>query len=115
MAGTGAAATMTADLTAITLTFDDLSVLSTGGVDVFTLDMGEAPQPPPYYVTVDGRRFRFTGATYLERGHGAVLPAWVRSEEAAGRLTLFVRRGERLLAYVHDPAETEEDEGEAEE
>ena len=106
------AETMTADPTAITLTFDDLFVLSSGDIDVFAYDMGEAPVAPPYYITVDGRRFRFTGTTFLEKGHGAALPSWVREEEAAGRLALFVRRRERLLAYLHDPAEAEDDEGE---
>ena len=113
--------TMTADPTATTLTFDDLFVLSTGGVDVFVYDMletAELPQQPPYYVTVDGRRFAFSGMTFLEHGHGAVLPRWVREEEAAGHLTLFVRRNERLMGYVHAPAAVDEDdedgEGEAE-
>ncbi len=105
-------AEMTAmDPTRITLSFDDLFVLSTGGVEVFSYDMGTAPTPPPFYITVDGRRFQFTGATFLEKGHGAALPRWVREEEAAGRLAMFVRRNARLLAYVHDPAEAEADEG----
>lgn len=105
------AGTMAVDPTSITLTFDDLFVLATGGVEVFAYDMGTAPAPPPFYMTVDGRRFQFTGATFLEKGHGAALPRWVREEEAAGRLAMFVRRNARLLAYIHDPAEAEDDEG----
>ena len=84
--------TMTADPTATTLTFDDLFVLSTGGIDAFVYDMAESPVPPPYYITVDDRRFALSGLTYLESGHGAVLPRWVTEEEAAGHLVLFVRR-----------------------
>lgn len=105
------AETITADPTALTLGFDDLFVLSTGGRDVFVYNMNEAATPPPFYLTVDGRRFHLTGASYLEQGHGAVLPQWVREEEAAGRLVMFVLRNERLLAYLHDPAESEEDDG----
>lgn len=109
------AETMTADPTAITLTFDDLFVLSTGDVDAFVFDMAEATVPPPYYITVEGRRFALTGTTFLESGHGAVLPRWVREQEAEGHLAMFVRRNERLLAYVHDPAVSEDEEGEDEE
>ncbi|MSQ29584.1 MAG: hypothetical protein EXR68_03740 [Dehalococcoidia bacterium] len=100
---------MTADPTAITLTFDDLFVLSTGGVDVFVYDMADSPAPPPYYITVDGRRFALSGLTFLEKGHGAVLPRWAREEEAAGRLVMFVRRSERLMGYVYDPAASDDD------
>ena len=107
------AETMTADPTAISLTFDDLFVLSTGDVDAFVYDMAESPVPPPYYITVDGRRFALAGLTFLEHGHGAVLPRWVREEEAAGRLAMFVRRGERLLGYVHDPAAIDDEDDEA--
>jgi len=101
---------MTADTTAITLTFDDLFVLSTGGVDAFVYDMAESTVPPPYYITVDGRRFALSGLTFLESGHGAILPRWVREEEAAGHLVMFVRRNERLMGYVFDPAAEADDE-----
>ena len=103
------------DPTVRTLSFDDMYVLHTGGVDVFVYDMHEDPLPPPYYIDVGDRRFAFTGLTYLEKGHGAVLPTWVSEEEAAGRLAMFVLRNERLLAYLHDLAATEDDEGAAEE
>ncbi len=103
--------------TAITVTFDDLYVLTAedteGDVDVFVLNMNEAPAPPPYYITVADRRFALTGETFLVRGHGAALPRYVRAEESEGRLAMLVEREERLLAYVHDPvAEAEEDEAE---
>lgn len=101
--------TMTADPTAITLTFDDLFVLSAGDVDAFVYDTAESPVPPPYYITIDGRRFALGGVTFLEQGHGAVLPRWVREEEAAGHLVMFVRRNGRLMGYVHDPAAAGED------
>ena len=103
-----------ADPTDITLTFPRLDVLSTGGVDIFMYDAAESPDPPPYYITVDGRRFAFTGQTFLEKGHGAVLPQWVAEEEAAGHLVMVARRNERLLAYVHDPAASEDDEADDE-
>lgn len=101
--------TMTADSTALELGFDDLTVLSTGGVDVFVYNMNEGTEVPPYYITLAGRRFHFTGASYLEQGHGAELPEWVREEEAAGRLAIFVQRDERLLVYSFDPTVVEDD------
>ena len=106
--------TTAADTTATTLTFDDLFVLSTGDVDAFVYDMAEATVPPPYYITVDGRRFALSGTTFLEHGHGAVLPRWVREEEAAGHLVMFVRRNERLLGYVFDPAAADDEDGDDE-
>lgn len=99
------------DPTSITLTFDDLFVLSTGDVDAFVYDMADATDPPPYYITIDNRRFALSGLTFLEQGHGAVLPRWVREEEAAGHLVVFVRRNERLMGYVFDPAAAADDEG----
>lgn len=99
------------DPTSITLAFDDLFVLSTGDVDAFVYDMAEATEPPPYYITIGDRRFALSGLTFLEQGHGAVLPRWVREEEAAGRLVMFVRRNERLMGYVFDPAAAGDDEG----
>lgn len=100
----------TADPTTMSVTFDELYVLESGGVDCFVLDWNEQPELPPYYITVDGRRFGYTGTTYLLKGHGARLPLWVQAEEAAGRLALFVERNGRLMAYLHDPAATEDDE-----
>ena len=99
-----------ADPTQMTVAFDELYVLESGGVDCFVLDWNDQKALPPYYIHVDGRRFGYTGTTYLVKGHGAQLPQWVQSEEAAGHLTLFVERDDRLLAYVHDPSATEDDE-----
>lgn len=109
--------TAMADPTERTLTFGDMYVLATGGVEVFVYDMADEPDPPPYFINVAGRRFAYTGDTYLQDGHGAVLPEWVRQEEEAGRLVMFVLRHERLLAYLHDPAApaAEDDEAAAEE
>ncbi len=109
------AETMTADPTAITVTFDDLFVLSAGQVDTFVYDMAESVAPPPYYITVDDHRFALVGVTFLESGHGAVLPRWVAEQEAEGRLAMFVRRGERLLGYVFDPSVVEDDEAASDE
>lgn len=100
----------TADPTSMTATFDELYVLESGGVDCFVLNWNEAPALPPYHITVDGRRFAYTGTTYPVKGHGAALPRWVRDEEAAGRLALFVERDGRLMAYLHDPSAVEDDE-----
>ena len=110
---TETAETATNDPTSIALAFDDLFVLSTGDVDAFVYDMAEATVPPPYYITIDGRRFALSGLTFLEQGHGAVLPRWVREEEAAGHLVMFVRRNERLMGYVFDPTAAEDEGDEA--
>jgi hypothetical protein len=82
-------------------------------VDAFAINWNERETPPPYHVIVDGKRFAYTGMTYLVRGYGAALPQWVKEEEEAGHLVLFVERADRLLAYVYDPdAEDEDDEAE---
>ena len=84
--------------------FDDLTVLSEGDADVFVLNFNGEAGPPPYYVTVNGRRFSFTGETFLIFGHSASLSSWVREQEAEGMLVLLGERDDRYLRYVHDPA-----------
>ena len=106
--------TIAEDATITEATFDDLYVLTADDVDAFALNWNEEPTPPPYYVVVNGKRFGYTGLTYLVRGYGAALPRWVKEEEAAGRLAMFVERDDRLLAYVYDPeAEAEAEAAEA--
>ncbi len=94
----------------LAVTFDDMTVLTEGGSDVFVVNLNESDEPPPYYVEVAGRRFSFEGATFLIQGHSAVMPEWVREHEAEGRLVLLGEREDRYLRYVHDPAEEVEDE-----
>lgn len=84
--------------------FDDLTVLSEGDADVFVLNFNGDDGPPPYYVTVNSRRFSFTGETFLIFGHSARLASWVREQEEAGMLVLLGERDDRYLRYVHDPA-----------
>lgn len=97
--------------TTVELTFDDMYVLAADEIEAFAVDWNEEPSPPPFYVMVDGRKFVYGGLTFLVRGYGAELPDWVKAEEEAGHLVLFVEREDRLLAYSYDPeAEAEEDE-----
>jgi len=96
----------------VEVAFDDLAVLSEGDTDVFLLNWNMAETAPPYYVVVDGRRFSFTGATLLIRGHSAALAKSVQEHEAEGRLVLLVERGGRFLVYAHDPNATDEDDEE---
>lgn len=107
---------MTTDLvTEREVTFDEMTVLSEDGVDVFHLNLVEEAQTPPYYVVVDGRRFAFSGRTYLIQGHGAVMPRELAEEQEAGRLPIIVERGDRYYLYLHDPAaeaDSEAEEGE---
>ncbi len=99
--------------TELALGFDDLDVLEEDGIEVFVLNMNESPDVPPYYVDVAGRRFSYSGVTFLVRGHSAALPGFVRDHEAAGRLTLMVERNSRYIAYVYDPTAIAEDDDEA--
>ena len=102
--------------TELSVGFEDMTVLTTEGVEVFTLDMNPLEDVPPLYVDVHGRRFAFSGTTFPVHGHGAPLPDFVREHEAAGHLVLFGERGSRYYGYVHDPAAELEEaaEGEAE-
>ncbi|MEX2375179.1 MAG: hypothetical protein WD942_06275 [Dehalococcoidia bacterium] len=110
-----AATTATDDPTSIEVTFEDMYVLAAGDVDAFAINWNEEGDPPPFYVAVDGKRFAYTGLTFLVRGYGAALPQFVREEEQAGHLVLFVERDSRLLSYVYDPeAEADDEGGEAE-
>ena len=95
--------------TALAVTFDELTVLSEQGVDVFVLHWSEEPEPPPYYVEVQGRRFHFTGTSFKASGHSALLSDWVRVQEAEGRTAMLVDRDARYYAYVHDPASDAEE------
>ena len=95
----------------LAVTFDDMTVLTEGGADVFVVNLNNIDEPPPYYVEVAGRKFSFDGATFLIHGHSAVMPEWVREHESEGRLVLLGEREDRYLRYVHDPmAEMEDDE-----
>lgn len=85
-------------------TLDEMTVLSEDGVDVFHLNLVEDPGLPPYYLSVDGRRFAFSGRTYLIQGHGAVMPRELTAEMDEGRLPIIVEREDRYYLYLHDAA-----------
>lgn len=103
----------------MTLGFNDLYIVSTGGVDVFALNLNNWEGPPPFYLNVEGREFALQPSnTYLVTGHGAGLPTWIQAEEAEGRLTVLAERAGRYLVYSHDTTavdEEDEDEGEGDE
>ncbi len=97
----------------VDVTFDQMGVLSDDeGSEAFILDWNLEDAPPPYYLSVEGRRFSYTGETLLVKGHGALFGRIVREHEAAGRLAMFVERAGRLLIYVHDPSAQDDDEDE---
>jgi hypothetical protein len=98
--------------TELVVTFDEMSVLTEDGIELFVLDMGDLADVPPFYIDVAGRRFSYASATFPVKGHGATLPPFVRAEEAAGHLLLLGERGGRYLAYVHDPDTVVDDEDE---
>jgi hypothetical protein len=101
--------------TEIAVTFDDMTVLSEEGVDVFVLNWNDEEDPPPYYVDVGDRRFAFSSSTFQVNGHGPWLPGQLREHEAEGRIPLLVERDDRYYLYLHDPDEgAEEDEDVAE-
>jgi len=95
----------------MTLGFQDLHLVSSGGVDVFAVDLNDWRGKLPFYMEVDGRRFALQPSnTYLVTGHGARLPNWVAAEEAEGRLTILAERDTRYLVYSHDTRAVEEPE-----
>lgn len=101
--------------TELAVTFEQLDVLVEDGYELFVLNLQESEDLPPYYVDVAGRRFAYSSATFPVKGHGATLPPFVRAEEAAGHLVILVVRGDRYMAYVHDPNATDDgDEGDEE-
>ena len=98
------------------ITFNDLNILSTGGVDVLVLNLNEWDNDVPFYLEIDQRLFALQPSnTHLVSGHGAQLPNWITNEESEGRLTILVERNERYLVYIHDTLAIDEDEDEDDE
>lgn len=93
----------------VEVAFDDMTVLSEQGIDVFVLAWTQDETPPPFYVTVAERRFTFSSTTFLVRGHGAQLAEYVREQEGEQRTVLLVERDGRYLIYLHDAAAPAED------
>lgn len=99
----------------MTLGFSDLYVVTAGDIDVFSLNLNTWEQPIPFYLNVEGREFALQPKnTYLVTGYGGALPAWLREEDEAGRLTVLAERDGRYLVYSHDPTAEDEEEEEAE-
>jgi hypothetical protein len=91
--------------------FQDLHLVSSGGVDVFAVDLNFWDGKLPFYIEIDNRLFSLHHSnTYLVTGHGAQLPEWIAAEESEGRLTLLAERDTRYLVYSHDTLATDEDE-----
>ena len=98
------------------ITFNDLNILSTGGVDVLVLNLNEWNSDIPFYLEIDQRLFALQPSnTHLVSGHGAQVPNWITNEESEGRLTILVERNERYLVYIHDTLAIDEDEDEDDE
>lgn len=98
------------------ITFNDLNILSTGGVDVLVLNLNEWDNDIPFYLDIDERIFALQPSnTYLVSGHGAQLPNWITDEESEDRLTILVERNERYLVYSHDTLATDDDDDDSEE
>ena len=97
--------------TEIAAGFNDMTVLTEDGVDVFILNLDDLEDVPPYYVDVAGRRFAYSSITFPVKGQSAQLPRFIRTTEAEGKLVIMVERKQRYLAYIHDPsAETDDEE-----
>ena len=102
-------------LSELAVGFDDLTVLSEGDSDIFVINLNEDDAPPPYYITVNERRFSFTGETFLIFGHSATLSNWAQEQETLGLLPLLAERDDRYLRYTHNPASALEEENNDEE
>ncbi|MEE8338339.1 MAG: hypothetical protein V3R95_09765 [Dehalococcoidia bacterium] len=100
----------TGDATEVEVTFDDMTVLSEGGVDVFLLNWNQPADPPPFYIDVAERRFSYASETFLLAGHGAAMVDQLREHEAEGRTPLLLEREGRYYLFLHDPAVEAEDE-----
>ena len=96
--------------TEIAAGFNDMTVLTEDGVDVFILNLDELDDVPPYYLDVAGRRFAYSAITFPVKGQSAQLPRFIRTTEADGKLVIMVERKERYLAYIPDPAAPAEEE-----
>lgn len=96
--------------TEIAAGFNDMTVLTEDGVDVFILNLDELDDVPPYYLDVAGRRFAYSAITFPVKGQSAQLPRFIRTTEADGKLVIMVERKQRYLAYIHDPAAPAEEE-----
>lgn len=112
----GAGYEFDAETKTMALGFSDLYLVSTGGVDVFALNLNTWEGTPPFYLEVEGRQFSLQPSnTYLVTGHGAALPTWLQAEESEGHLTVLAERGGRYLVYSHDTTAVDEDEDEDDE
>ena len=102
-----------AETKAMPIAFESLHVVSTGGVDVFALNLNQWPHPPPFYLEIDSRLFALQASnTYLVTGYGAALPQWIAAEEEEGRLTVLAERDDRYLVYSHDTRAIDDEEDE---
>lgn len=95
--------------TEIAAGFNDMTVFTEDGVDVFILNLDELDDVPPYYLDVAGRRFAYSAITFPVKGQSAQLPRFIRTTEADGKLVIMVERKQRYLAYIHDPAAETDD------
>ncbi len=93
----------------VEVSFNEMNLLTDGGVEAFVLVLNERTTPPPYYVTAEGRRFHYTGDTFLIQGRGADLPRFVTAREEERVIVLLIERHDRYLAYIHDPTEETEE------
>ena len=69
--------------TEIAVGFDDMTVLSEGGVDVFLLNMDEMEDVPPYYIDVAGRRFSYSSSVWRDRPRASCSAVAVASRAPA--------------------------------
>ena len=88
----------------MTVGFGDLYLVSTERIATFALNLNGWNRPPPFYLSIDGRKFAMQPSnTHLVTGYGAELPQWIEAENDAGRLTVLVARAGRFVIYSHDP------------
>ena len=85
----------------VSVSFDDLDVLSDQDKETFVLNLNFFEAQMPYYIKVSDYSFSFSGQSFLINGRSAVLPSLIEENEKNHQLTLLVERSNRFYIYLH--------------
>ena len=85
----------------VSVSFDDLDVLSDQDKETFVLNLNSFESQMPYYIKVNDYNFSFSGQSFLINGRSAMLPTLIEENENNHQLTLLVERSNRFYIYLH--------------